>query len=170
MGKAGNWVLSIKNLETYKIAEKQFKNKLLLFCFSPHTFSSRSVWRVRHRGGRAPLVQTQCLPALRHGHFHGAAGAAQHGDRVSKTQPMFRGCMSHSKHSCPSLIDKKVSGKIKCHVLTSATEKIKTTSSLITNNNSAVSLSPWTCVIRLQTSHCSCLQWRVKKGQANPEK
>lgn len=60
------------------------RNSLLkvLCTFAP--YPTRSVWWVWHGGGRAPLVQTQCLSALWHGHLHGAAGAAQHGDRVSK--------------------------------------------------------------------------------------
>lgn len=59
---------------------------LIWSCRSFHTFPPRSVWWVWHRGGRAPLVPAQCLSALWHGHLHGAAGAAQHGDRVSKTR------------------------------------------------------------------------------------
>lgn len=51
---------------------------------SVYMFPPRSVWWVWHRGGRAPLVPTQRLSALWHGHLHGTAGAAQHGDRVSK--------------------------------------------------------------------------------------
>lgn len=44
---------------------------------------------MRHRDGRAPLVPPQHLSPLRHGPLHGAAGAAQHGDRVSRLTFVF---------------------------------------------------------------------------------
>lgn len=52
-----------------------------MYCNIFHVF--RCVWWVRHRNWCPLLVQTQCLPPLRHGHLHGSAGAPQHGDRVS---------------------------------------------------------------------------------------
>lgn len=45
----------------------------------------RGVWWVWHGCGRDPLVSPQCVPAVWHGHLHRSPGAAEHGDRVSRT-------------------------------------------------------------------------------------
>lgn len=94
-------------LARVKDNSSSFVNCLKISCilFSPTPFLPRSVRWVRHRGGRAPLVQTQCLSALWHGHLHGPAGAAEHGDRVSKTRWLCCGCTSQYKLFFPTLMD-----------------------------------------------------------------